>query len=147
MIYAQTASYSQLINPVAGSAAATYAPTFDTSGYDYALVIVSLGTSGTSATDNPSVLKIGEGTVTNVSSHTNVSGLLGDTDFTIPVAAAATNVMQVVLGINTKVRQRYLSLSMTLGAATNNSAVVILSKAETPATTAAGAGVNTLVFG
>ena len=144
MIHAQNEKTAVLIHPVSGSAGATYAATFDTLGYDYAMITVLLATTGTSASDNPSVMAVGEGDTS--SSFTNISGLVGDTDFTIPLASNATNKMQVNLGINTKGRKRYLQFSQTLGAACLNAAVVKLSRASETPTTAAQLGVDLQVL-
>lgn len=147
MIHGSNTKTLNLVLPVAGSAGATYAVTMDTAGYDYLVVTALLGSSGTSATDNPSVLKLGEGSVSNVSSHTNISGFVGDTDFTIPVSTAASSGMIIKMGVNLKARQRYISYAATLGAATNNAVVAELSRAEISPTTATLQGVNTLVVG
>ena len=146
MIHSQFEKELNLILPVSGSAAATYAPTFDVLGYDYATVIVQFASTGTSATDNPSVLLISEATTSN-GSFTNVSGFVGDTDYTIPVSLTASSGMLVKLCVNTAYRQRYLKLSMTLGAAALISATARLSRAAQAPNTAAKQNVEALVIG
>lgn len=128
MIYGSNVNFQPLILGVAGSAAATYAVTFDRLGYDFCQILVQLGSSGTSATDNPSVCLISEATTTN-GTTTAVPGGTGDTDFTIP--AGLTSLSQVyVINIDCRNRQRYLKLAMTLGAATPISATAILHRAK-----------------
>lgn len=145
MIYAQEEKNVMLITPVAGSAGATFAATFDRLGYDYVVVEALLGTSGTAATANPSVFKIGQADVSNISSHADISGTIGDTDWTIPTGVSAgTQIYKVCLDL--RGRKRYLSLSSTLGAATNIAAQARLSRAGEAPTSASDQGVDALVI-
>ena len=79
MIHAQNEKEVVMIVPVAISAAATTVGIVDTMGWDNAVISVYLGTTGTSATDNPSILILGESDTqsTATSVLTNVTNLTG----------------------------------------------------------------------
>ena len=92
------------------TAAATASGNVDTLGYDFAVVDL-IESASNAATNNCSVLKISESDDTVVSNFADVSGLIGDTDFTIP-ASVTSGVQSVVqMRIDLRGRKRYLKLS------------------------------------
>ncbi len=90
--------------------AATASGNVDCRGYDYA-VIELIESASNAATNNCSVLKVSESNDTVVTNFANVSGLVGDTDFTIP--NSVTTGVQVVaqMRVDLRARKRYLKLS------------------------------------
>ncbi len=90
--------------------AATASGNIDTRGYSYA-VIELIESASNAATNNCSVLKVSESDDTVVTNFANVSGLVGDTDFTIP--NSVTSGVQVVaqMRVDLRGRKRYLKLS------------------------------------
>jgi hypothetical protein len=90
--------------------AATASGNIDTLGHDFAVVDL-IESASNAATNNCSVLKISESDDTVVTNFADVSGLVGDTDFTIP--ASVTSGVQVVaqMRIDCRGRKRYLKLS------------------------------------
>ncbi|HUS98215.1 MAG TPA: hypothetical protein VMX97_15920, partial [Hyphomicrobiaceae bacterium] len=90
------------------TAAATASGNVDTLGYDFAVVDL-IESASNAATNNCSVLKISESD--DATTFVDVSGLVGDTDFTIP-ASVTTGVQSVVqMRIDLRGRKRYLKLS------------------------------------
>jgi hypothetical protein len=90
--------------------AATASGNIDTLGHDFAVVDL-IESASNAATNNCSVLKISESDDTVVTNFADVSGLVGDTDFTIP--ASVTSGVQVVaqMRIDCRGRKRYLKLT------------------------------------
>lgn len=89
---------------------ATASGNIDTKGFDFAVINV-IETASNAATNNCSVLKVAESDDTVVTNFANVSGLVGDTDFTIP--ASVTSGVQVVaqMRVDLRGRKRYLKVS------------------------------------
>ena len=99
------------INQLSTTNAATASGIIDTLGYDFAEIDV-IATSSNDTTNNPSVLKIGEGDTT--SAFTNVSGAVGDTDFTIPNCYTNTaSDFKVKFSVDCRARKRYLQVSVS----------------------------------
>lgn len=120
------------------SAAATSVSTLvvDTQTYDYASFTVLRASNA--ATTFASVLKIEESD--DNSSYSNVSGFVGGTDFTIPAVSDTSNTAIVKLDIDTKVRKRYLKVSVQPSASIAVAVEGRLSRGENAPTTAAEAG-------
>jgi len=81
----------------------------DTLGYDYLTVDVITSTSN-AASNNPSVLKLGEGDTT--ASFSDVSGTVGDTDWTIPDSVTSGN-WGVRFNVDLRGRKRYVNVSLS----------------------------------
>jgi hypothetical protein len=132
--------FSQMHKIVASlpSAAATSVSTLvvDTQTYDYASFTVLRASNA--ATTFASVLKIEESD--DNSSYSNVSGFVGGTDFTIPAVTDTSNTAIVKLDIDTKVRKRYLKVSVQPSASIAVAVEGRLSRGENAPTTAAEAG-------
>ena len=132
--------FSQMHKIVASlpSAAATSVSTLvvDTQTYDYASFTVLRASNA--ATTFASVLKIEESD--DNSTYSNVSGFVGGTDFTIPTVTDTSNTAIVKLDIDTKVRKRYLKVSVQPSASIAVAVEGRLSRCENAPTTAAEAG-------
>lgn len=83
----------------------------DTKGYDWMTLDVMMTTSN-DATNNPSVLKLSESDDTVVTNFADISGAVGDTDFTIP-AADTSNDDIYKFNVDLRGRKRYIKLSVT----------------------------------
>jgi hypothetical protein len=83
--------------------------TIDTLGYDHASVSVLRASNA--STVFASVLKIEESD--DNSSYSNVSGLVGGTDFTIPTVSDTSAVAVVKMDVDTKAKKRYLKVTAT----------------------------------
>lgn len=113
----------------------------DTLGYAHATVIVCTGKPNV-VSNKPSTIKISEGDTS--SSFTDVTGLVGGTDFTIP-NADTVNDNYYVFNLDLKKRKRWLKVSLTPITTVIVDAKVILSKGNEAPITAAKAGALTLV--
>lgn len=93
--------------------AATVTGNIDRLGYDYCELDVLLA-GGNAATNNPSVLKVSESDDTVVTNFADVTGLVGDTGFTIPNIGTDTEASTVVkMRLDLKKRKRYLKVTIS----------------------------------
>lgn len=83
----------------------------DTLGFDYLEVDVITSTSD-DTTNNPSVLKLSECETTVTTSFANISGAVGDTDFTIPAAVTSGN-WGAKFAVDLRGRMRYIGVSLS----------------------------------
>ena len=128
MIHAQNVKVVASVPASVGSSAVTL--TIDSLGYDYASVTVLR--AGNASTVFASVLKVEESD--DNSAYSNVTGLVGGTDFTIPAVSDTASAAIVKLDVDTKARKRYLKVSYTPGASATVAITGRLSRAaETPA--------------
>ena len=131
------------INQLSTTNAATASGIIDTLGYDFAEIDV-IATSSNDTTNNPSVLKIGEGDTT--SAFTNVSGAVGDTDFTIPNCYTNTaSDFKVKFSVDCRARKRYLQVSVSPVTTQIITAIANLHKGDEGPDSATDAGVDALV--
>ena len=131
------------INQLSTTNGETASGIIDTLGYDYAEIDV-IATSSNNVTNNPSVLKIGEGDTT--SAFTNVSGLVGDTDFTIPNCYTNTaSDYKVKFGVDLRGRKRYLQVSVSPVTTQIISAIASLAVGDEGPDSATDANVDALV--
>lgn len=121
--------------PATGSSAVTLV--VDTLGYDYASLTVLRGPNA--STVFASVLKVEESD--NNSDYSNVSGMVGGTDFTIPVVADTAATSVVKLDIDTKAKKRYLKVTATPAVSVPVAITGRLSRGSEAPVTAADAGV------
>lgn len=137
-----------------GSSVATNAnttATVDLQGFDWATIDVFGATAA--ATDQPTVLKIGEGDTT--SAFTDITAFVGGTatatnvGYVIPAQITSTSVFySVKFNIDCRARKRYLQVSIgSPGATTAFSAVANLGKGEQAPVNATKANVQALVEG
>lgn len=117
---------------------ATTTANIDTLGFDHVTISVLMTTSD-NATNNPSVLKISESDTTDATNFSDVTGLVGDSSFTIPASeTAATSITKpyAVFNVNTQRRKRYLKVTISPTTTQSSTVLAELSRAEqTPATT------------
>ena len=107
MINEANAKQILLLATTAVATNATSTASFDTSGFDFAQVVLHNASTGTFGT-----LKIEQSD--DDSSYAAVSGLTGGTDFTIAAAAATTNakIPHYIFNIDTRGLRRYLKLTV-----------------------------------
>lgn len=135
------------INQASTTNGATASGNIDTLGYDEANIDVIMTTSN-AATNNPSVLKLSESDDTVVTNFANISGFVGDTDFTIANAVTDTNSIWVAkFKVDLTGRKRYLKVSVTPLTTQVITAIGNLSRPDTSPETAAKANVSNLVQG
>jgi len=134
MIHAQMEKVVAAVPTAVGSSAVTL--TIDSLGYDYASVTVLRASNA--STVFASVLKVEESD--DNSTFSNVTGLLGGTDFTIPVVSDTASAAIVKLDVDTKARKRYLKVTATPAVSVNTVVSARLSRGDAP-TTASEAGV------
>jgi len=117
----------------------------DCKGFDF-LTLDLISTTSDAATNNPSTLKIEESDDTEATNFANVSGLVGDTDFTIPSWGTNTStILPVKFNIDLRHRKRYLRLLVTPLTTQSFTAIANLMLAERAPVNAADAGVHALV--
>lgn len=135
------------INQASTTNGATASGNIDTLGYDEANIDVVMTTSN-AATNNPSVLKLSESDDTVVTNFADISGFVGDTDFTIAAAVTDTNSIWVAkFKVDLTGRKRYLKVSVTPLTTQVITAVANLGRPDTSPETAAKANVSNLVQG
>lgn len=128
--------------------AATASGNVDTKGYDFASIDVLMATSNVTS-NNPTVLKLAESDDTVVTNFADISGFVGDTDFTIPDAeTVATNAPNAFkFNVDLSGRKRYLKLSISPLTTQVITAIANLSKAEQSPVSATDANTKLLVEG
>jgi len=133
------------INQLSTTNGATTTGVIDTLGYDFAEIDVA-ATSSNNVTNNPSVLKLSESD--DATTYTDVSGFVGDTDFTIPnVYTNTASDWNVKFSVDCRPRKRYMKVSVTPITTQIFTAIANLHKGDEGPTTAAEAGVDALVEG
>jgi len=121
--------------PATGSSAVTL--TVDTVGVDYASFTVLRGSNA--STVFASVLKVEESD--DNSTFSNVTGLVGGTDFTIPTVSDTSATVVVKLDIATPARKRYLKVTATPAVSVPVAITGRLSRLENAPSNASEAGV------
>jgi hypothetical protein len=137
------------INAVSTTNGATASGIIDTIGYDWATIDV-IGTTSDVVSNAPSVLKLQEADVTNVSSFADIVGFRGGTDFTIPPAnTAATAVLQnnYKFNVDCRPRKRYIQVVASPRTTWSITALANLGRGEQAPITAAKANAMTLAEG
>lgn len=86
-----------------------------------------------------SVLKVEESD--DNSTYSNVAGLLGGTDFTIPAVTSTATVSIVKLDVDTRAKKRYLKVTATPAVSVNTVVKASLSRGEVTSASAAELGV------
>lgn len=132
-----------VINPASTTNGGTATGYVDTLGADFVTIDV-ITTTSNNVTNNPSVLKVTESDDTVVSNASAITGLTGDTDFTIPNAVTEGN-WGVKFNIDCRARKRYLHVSVSPVTTQTITAIANLGKmGEAPVNTAT-ASVKALV--
>ena len=114
-----------VISPTSTTNGATTTGSFDTKGFDYAVIDVCATTSN-NATNNFSVLTLSEGDTT--SSYAAAS--TGDTDFTIAASDTAADQVVAQFRVDMRGRKRYLKLSASPVTTQTITAVAHLHRAD-----------------
>lgn len=135
-----------LVSPTSTTNGATTTGSFDTLGYDYAVIDV-MATTSNAVTNNFSVLKIEEGDTT--SAYSAIAALTGDGTggFTIPAADTSAAAVIAQFRLDLTGRKRYLKLSASPVTTQTIWAHCHLHKGDESATTAAGTDADVLVEG
>lgn len=134
---------SIIINQASTTNAGTATGYVDTLGADFVTIDV-ITTTSNNVTNNPSVLKVTESDDTYVSNSSAITGLTGDTDFTIPNAVTSGD-WGVKFNIDCRARKRYLHVSVSPVTTQTITAIANLGKmGEAPVSTAS-ANVKALV--
>lgn len=141
---AGTKSNAKFSSSVAASA--TYTHEIDTLGYKYASIDVMFSPFTASNVSLASVLKVGESDTASVgTAATNITGLVGGTDFTIAATGASTgaNIGGIArFNVDLRGRKRYLTVVVSPSTTVAVISNARLSKGENHASTASEANVN-----
>ena len=131
------------INQLSTTNAATASGIIDRLGYDFVEIDV-IATSSNDTTNNPSVLKLSESD--DLTTYTDVSGAVGDTDFTIPACYTNTaSDYKVKFSVDCRPRKRYLKVSVSPVTTQIISAIANLHRGDEGPTSATDASVDALV--
>jgi len=125
----------------------TFTHEVDTLGYKYASIDVIFTPYTASNVSLANILRITEGDTTGQAT-TNVSGLVGGTDFTIAATGASTgaNVGGIArFNIDTRGRRRFLQVNVTPSTTVSVITDVRLSKGEVHASSTSDSGCNQYV--
>ena len=137
-------SIARVTTSVASSA--TFTHEIDTLGYKFATVDVIFSPYTASSVSLASVLKVGESdTASQGTAATNITGLVGGTDFTIAATGASTgaNVGGIArFNVDLRGRKRYLTVVVSPSTTVAIISAARLSKGENHAVTATEANVN-----
>lgn len=133
------------INQASTTNGGTASGNIDTLGYD-AVTIDVITTTSNDTTNNPSVLKLSESDDTVVTNFADISGFVGDTDFTIP-AAVTSGDWGVKFNVDLTGRKRYLKVSVSPVTTQTITAVANLFNGDESPTDATGGNVKALVEG
>lgn len=118
----------------------------DTAGADFVSIDV-VSTISNNATNNPSVFKLGESDALT-GPYSDVSGFVGDTDWTIPNWHTQTaDAKGLKMNVDTRHRKRYLQLTITPVTTQSFTAVANLALNDRSPNNASDAGVLALVAG
>jgi hypothetical protein len=119
----------------------------DTRGFDVVHIDV-IQTTSNNVTNNPSVFRLQEADTTDASNFANVSGFVGDTDWTIPnVGTNTATISSYKLKVDVRHKKRYLRLLISPVTTQSFTAVANLFGGEIVPTNAAAANVSALVEG
>lgn len=124
--------------------AQTFTHEIDTLGYKYLSLDVMFSPYTASNVSIANVLRVGD-TDTSGATPTNISGLVGGTDFTIAATGASTGANIGALArfnVDLRGKRRYLTVTVTPSTTVNVITNARLSKAEQHAVTATESGVN-----
>lgn len=133
------------INQASTTAAATASGNIDTLGYDFVTIDV-ITTTSNNVTNNPSVLKLSESDDTVVTNFADISGFVGDTDFTIPNSVTSGD-WGVKFNVDCRARKRYLKVSVSPLTTQTITAIANLSKGDEAPVSTTSANVNALIEG
>jgi len=131
------------INQASTTNGGTASGNIDTMGYDFVDIDI-ITTTSNDTTNNPSVLKLSESDDTVVTNFANISGAVGDTDFTIP-AAVTSGDWGMKFRVDCRARKRYIKVSLSPVTTQVVTAIGNLSMAEQSPENTTDANVKALV--
>ena len=134
-----------VISQASTTNAATATGNIDTLGFDFLTLDVIASTSN-DTTNNFSVLKLAESDDTVVTNFADVSGFVGDADFTIPAAVTQGN-WGMKFNVECRARKRYLRLSASPLTTQVITAIANLSRGNEAPVNTTSANVTALVEG
>lgn len=144
-MFSQTKS-ALMLQTVQATAGETVTARLDTVGADFVSLDI-ISTTSNNVTNNPSVLKLGESDA-STGPFTDVSGFVGDTDWTIPNWHTATADAKVLkMNVDTRHRKRYLQLSISPVTTQSFTVVANLGRMDRAPVNASDANVLALVGG
>lgn len=119
----------------------------DTIGFDFVSIDV-VQTTSNNVTNNPSTLKLQQSDTTDASNYSDISGFVGDTDFTIPnVGTNTATVSSYKFNVDLRHRKRYLRLLVTPITTQSFTAVANLFRGDRIPTSAADVNASVVVSG
>jgi hypothetical protein len=133
------------IAQVSTTNAATATGNVDTLGFDYLSLDVIMATSD-DTTNNPTVFKLSESDTTDATNYSDITAFVGDTAWTIPIAATSGN-WGVKFNVNLVGKKRHIKLSISPLTTQVITAIGNLSLGDDSASSATIAGVDALVQG
>jgi len=117
----------------------------DCQGFDFVTIDV-VQTTSNNVTNNPSTLKLQQSDTTDATNFADLSGAVGDTDFTIPqVGTNTSTISSYKFNVDMRHRKRYLRLLVTPITTQSFTAVANLFRGERSASNATDANVSVLV--
>ena len=131
------------INQSSTTNGATASGNIDRLGWDYVTIDV-ITTTSNNVTNNPSVLKLSHSDTTDATNFSDISGTVGDTDWTIPNAVTSGN-WGVKFNVDCRALSRYIKVSVTPVTTQTITAVANLSKGTGAAIDATSSGADALV--
>jgi hypothetical protein len=148
MLSLQNKKYAVVLKQQSTSAGATFTTDLiDTLGFREVEIIVHASTSD-NATNNPSVLKVMEADTTDATNLADISGYVGDTDYTIPASPTATTTAPfAVFNIPTQGRKRYFCVKGSPLTTQTFSVIAILGRPEEAPNSATEQNVAVVVKG
>ena len=144
MIHSQNEKSVVMINPASVASTATATGYVDTLGFNYLSIDVVLD-SVAAATNNPATFNLQEGTITNPTSQTNITGGVGDTGWTVPNMDTSDPTI-VRFDVDLTDRERYITLDITPTVTQIIGAVARLGRAQVTPDTDAELGVGEQVI-
>ena len=131
------------INQTSITNAGTATGNIDTLGFDF-VTIDLIATTSNNVTNNFSVLKLSESDDTVVTNFADISGAVGDTDFTIANAVTTGN-WGMKFNVDCRARKRYLRITASPVTTQVITAIANLSKAKEAPVSTTSANVYNLV--
>lgn len=122
---------------------ATASGNIDTLGYSFMTVDVITSTSN-DTTNNPSVLKLSHSDDTVVTNFSDISGTVGDTDWTIPASVTQGN-WGVKFNVSLNGIKRYVKVSVSPVTTQTITAIANLHKGDVAPANSTDAGVVALI--
>ncbi len=119
----------------------------DCLGADF-VTIDLLQTTSDNTTNNPSVLKLQHSDTTDASNFSDISGFVGDTDFTIPTVGTNTStISSYKFNVDMRHRKRYLRLLVSPVTTQSFTAIANLHRNERSPVSASDVGASLVVSG